>query len=208
MSMPALRSALFSIRLPRVKLPFLSRLACRSLWLAAFFGVSQCAHAQTPGAPVPFVEFNAATSSGVTTNGAIIGPNYYFGTLASEATGREAIVLIGAGKYISFTLTAPANAITVHYAIPDAPAGNGITEPLSLYVNGSLTASLSLTSAYSWLYGAYEFTKTPGIGMPGADAPHDFYNDVRYLFSSTLPAGTVVKLQVDSGDNSPWYIIN
>jgi hypothetical protein len=39
-------------------------------------------------------------------------------------------------------------------------------------------------------------------------APHDFYNDVRYMFPSTLPIGTVVKLQVDSGDNSPWYIIN
>src|SRR5579875_473528 len=44
--------------------------------------------------------------------------------------------------------------------------------------------------------------------MPGADAPHDFYNDVRYMFSSTLPAGTVVKLQVDAGDNAPWYLIN
>ena len=38
--------------------------------------------------------------------------------------------------------------------------------------------------------------------------PHDFFNDVRYQFSSTLPIGTVVKLQVDSGDNSPWYAIN
>jgi hypothetical protein len=181
---------------------------CVSLLLIALFGILQSAHAQTPGAPVPFIEFNAATRSGVATNGTLIGPNYYFGTLASEATGRQAVMLAGDGKYISFTLTAPANAVTVHYAIPDAPGGNGITQPLSLYVNGSLATSLSLTSAYSWLYGAYQFTKTPGIGMPGALAPHDFYNDVRYMFSSTLPEGTVVKLQVDAGDNSPWYLIN
>jgi len=181
---------------------------CMSLLLVVLLGISPFAHAQTAGAPVPFVEFNAATSAGVTTNGTVIGPNYYFGTLASEATGRQAVLLIGQGKYISFTLTAPANAITVHYAIPDAPAGNGITEPLSLYVNSSLATSLSLTSAYSWLYGAYQFTKTPGIGMPGALAPHDFYNDVRYMFSSTLPKGTVVTLQIDAGDNSPWYLIN
>jgi Malectin domain/Pectate lyase superfamily protein/F5/8 type C domain/Abnormal spindle-like microcephaly-assoc'd, ASPM-SPD-2-Hydin/Fibronectin type III domain len=176
--------------------------------LTVLSGVPPYVHAQTPGAPVPFVEFNAATSAGVQTNGTLIGPNYYFGTLASEATGRQAVLLSGQGKYVSFTLTAPANAITVHYAIPDAPAGNGITQPLSLYASGAFTTSLSLTSAYSWLYGAYEFSKTPGIGMPGTLAPHDFYNDVRYMFSSTLPTGTVVKLQVDSGDNAPWYLIN
>ncbi len=176
--------------------------------LFALSGFFTSAHAQTAGAPVPFTEFNAVTSSGVQTNGTVIGPNYYFGTLASEATGRQAVVLTGQGKYVSFTLTAPANAITVHYAIPDAPAGGGITEPLSLYEGGNFVTSLSLTSAYSWLYGAYTFSKTPSLGMPGDLAPHDFYNDVRYMFSSTLPAGTVVKLQVDTGDNSPWYIIN
>src|SRR5713101_3786568 len=175
------------------------------LFLVSVLAMTSMARAQ---APVPFVEFNAATSAGVSTNGAVIGPNYYFGTLASEATGRKAVVLTGRGEFVSFTLTAPANAVTVHYAIPDAPSGNGITQPLSLYVNGALTTSLSLTSAYSWLYGAYTFSKTPGLGMPGELAPHDFYNDVRFMFSSTLPAGTVVKLQVDSGDNAPWYIIN
>ncbi len=169
---------------------------------------ASAAVAQMAGAPVPFTEFNAATSTGVQTNGSILGPNYYFGTIASEATGRQAVVLSGQNKYISFTLNAPANAITLHYAIPDAPTGNGMTEPLSLYVNGSLTTSLTLTSAYSWLYGSYTFSKTPSLGMPGALAPHDFFNDVRYMFSTTLPAGTVVKLQVDPGDNSPWYAIN
>jgi Pectate lyase superfamily protein/Carbohydrate binding module (family 6)/F5/8 type C domain/Abnormal spindle-like microcephaly-assoc'd, ASPM-SPD-2-Hydin/Fibronectin type III domain len=179
-----------------------------SFLLIMLLGVVPFAYGQTPGAPVPFTEFNAVTSSGVQTNGTVIGPNINFGTLASEATGREAIVLSGQGKYIQFTLTAPANAVTIHYAIPDAPAGGGITEPLSLYANGTLATSLSLTSAYSWLYGAYTFSKTPSLGMPGDLAPHDFYNDVRYKFSSTLAAGTVVKLQVDPGDNSPWYIIN
>src|SRR5260370_1930333 len=175
------------------------------LFLVSVLAMTSMARAQ---APVPFVEFNAATSAGVSTNGAVIGPNYYFGTLASEATGRTAVVLTGRGEFVSFTLTAPASAVTVHYALPDAPSGNGITQPLSLYVNGTLTTSLSLTSAFSWLYGAYTFSKTPGLGMPGELAPHDFYQEVRFMFSTTLVAGTVVKLQVDSGDNAPWYIIN
>lgn len=176
--------------------------------LLLLIAASPFAHAQTVGAPVPFIEFNAATSAGVQTNGTVLGPNYNFGTIASEATGRQAVLLVGTGSYVSFTLTAPANAVTIHYAIPDAPQGNGITAPLSLYTNGTLATSLSMTSVYSWLYSTYTFSKTPSIGMPGFSAPHDFYNDVRYLFPSTLPAGTVVKLQVDAQDTASWYAIN
>ena len=188
--------------------------------LAVVLGATVCP-AGTPqasvGAPVPFVEFNAAASPGVTTNQAItLSPNYNFGTLGSEATGRQAVLLVGTGSFVSFKLTQPANAITVHYAIPDAPNGNGIIAPLALYVNNanSPAATLSLTSAYSWLYGSYTFTKTPDLtlGINTLDAPHDFYNDARYLFSTTLPAGTVVKLQIDpppSGQQlASWYAIN
>ena len=95
-----------------------------------------------------------------------------------------------------------------HYAIPDSAGGGGLTEPLDLYVNGTLSTALSLTSDYSWLYGAYPYSNTPSVGTPDGNVPHDFYNDVRYHFSSTLPAGTVVKLQVDSADTAPWYAIN
>ena len=183
-------------------------LAATALLLIVLPAIPLKLAAQSAGAPTPFVDFNAATGSGVQTNGKVLGPGRYFGQLAMEAEGRQAVILVGQGQYVSFTLTAPANAVTIHYAIPDAPAGNGLTEPLSLYVNGQLTTSLSLTSAYSWLYGAYPYSKTPTLGSDRTQAPHDFYNDVRYLFPSTLPAGTVVKLQVDSGDNAPWYIIN
>lgn len=164
--------------------------------------------AQTPGATVPFVEFNAATSSGVQTNGSVIGPNYYFGTLPSEADGRKAVKLVGQGQYVSFTLSSSADAVDFHYAIPDSMSGGGFNAPLSLYVNGTFVTSLSLTSKYSWLYGANPFSNTPSIGAPNNNVPHDFYNDVRYMFSSTLTAGTVVTLQVDADDNSPWYVIS
>jgi hypothetical protein len=162
--------------------------------------VQPAAAATTPGASVPFTEYNAVNA---TTNGTTLGPNYYFGTLASEATGRKVVLLSGQGKYVQFTLTQSANAVDFHYAIPDSSDGSGLTAPLSLYVNGTLSTSLQLTSKYSWLYGSYPFTNSPSDGLQ-----HDFYNDVRYMFGSTLPAGTTVKLQVDSGDNAPWYAIN
>jgi hypothetical protein len=160
------------------------------------------------GAAVPFTEYNAATSPHAKTNGLILGPDYRYGTLASEATGRQAVQLIGQGRYVSFKLIEPANAVDFHYAIPDSLHGGGITAPLDLYVNGSLATALSLTSEFSWLYGKYPFGNNPSVGQPDGQVPHDFYNDVRYRFGATLPAGTVVTLQIDAGDNAPWYVIN
>ncbi|MHA6759464.1 discoidin domain-containing protein [Streptacidiphilus sp. PAMC 29251] len=160
------------------------------------------------GAPVPFTEYNAATSHGTRTNGTVLGPDFHYGSLAAEATGRQAVQLAGVGQYVSFTLTKAANAVDFHYAIPDSLHGGGITAPLHLYVNGKARTALSLTSEFSWLYGTYPFSNNPSVGKPDGQVPHDFYNDVRYRFGSVLPAGTVVKLQVDAGDNAPWYVIN
>ena len=192
-------------------------LATVALLAAPMLAVVAPAHAATtPGAPVPFTEYLAATNS--TTNGTVLPVDYEYGSLQSEATGRQAVELIGQGQYVSFTLTTAANAVDFHYAIPDAPAGGGETEPLDLYVNGTLTTALSLTSDYSWLYGPYgsgsiAWSNTPSVGVPaggttGTEVPHDFYNDVRYQFPSTLAAGTVVTLKVDAGDDAAWYAIN
>jgi hypothetical protein len=187
-----------------------------ALLAAPVFAVvtSTHAHAATaPGASVPFTEYNAATSPDAATNATVLPVDYQYGSLQSEATGRQAVELTGQGQYVSFTLTASANAVDFHYAIPDSLSGGGMTEPLDLYVNGTLTTALSLTSNDSWLYGAYPYSNTPSVGVPGGgttgtEVPHDFYNDVRYIFPSALAVGTVVKLQVDSGDNAPWYAIN
>jgi hypothetical protein len=163
--------------------------------------------ASSPGASVPFTEYLAATQGA--TNGTVLPVDYNLGSLQSEATGRQAVELIGQGQYVSFTLTTAANAVDFHYSIPDSLSGGGITQPLDLYVGNTLTKSLSLTSQYSWLYGSQAtVTNTPGVGEADTLVPHDFFADARYQFSSTLPAGTVVKLQVDAGDNSPWYAIN
>jgi Pectate lyase superfamily protein/F5/8 type C domain len=162
----------------------------------------------TPGAAVPFTEYNAATSPDAHTNGTVLAQDFQYGSLQAEATGRQAVQLAGQGKYVSFTLTKAANAVDFHYSIPDALSGGGISAPLDMYVNGKLATALPLTSEFSWLYGNYPYTNTPFVAQPDGEVPHDFYNDVRYQFGSTLPAGTVVKVQVDAGDNAPWYVIN
>ncbi|MHA6759072.1 discoidin domain-containing protein [Streptacidiphilus sp. PAMC 29251] len=152
------------------------------------------------GAAVPFTEYAAVAAD---TNGTVLAPSRTFGTLASEAAGRTAVQLVGQGKYLEFTLTGAANAVDFHYSIPDSADGAGITDPLSLYVNGSKTADLSLTSKYSYMYSSYPFSNIPSQG-----GIHHYFDDVRYKFGSTLPAGTKVRLQVDAGDNAPSYTVD
>jgi hypothetical protein len=142
------------------------------------------------GATVPFVEQEAENAA---TNGTVISGRTAE-TLSGEASGRKAVTLSGQGKYVEFTLTAPANSIDVHYSIPDSGDGAGLDSTAALYVNGAKNRDLSLTSRFSWYYGSYPFTNRPGDGHP-----HHFYDDTRALLGSTLPAGTKVKVQIDAG---------
>jgi hypothetical protein len=142
----------------------------------------------TRGATVPYTEYEAESSS---TNGVVIGPDRTYRTVASESSGRRAVRLDNAGKYTQFTLTKPANSIVVRYSIPDNAAGTGITAPLAVYAGGSKVKDLTLTSAYSWVYGSYPFPNDPGLG-----GGHRFYDEVRSTLPS-YPAGTVLKLQND-----------
>jgi hypothetical protein len=67
------------------------------------------------GARVGFVEYEAENGA---TNARIVGPDVTFTTLASEASGRRAVLLEADGDFVEFTLSAPANALTVRYAVP------------------------------------------------------------------------------------------
>ena len=152
------------------------------------------------GASLPYTEVQAESSA---TIGTIIGPSYTQGQLADEASGRKAVTLQGSGKYVTFTTPVATNSIDFRYSIPDTSSGSVYTAPLSLYVNGSKQTDFSLTNAYSWYYGSYPFTNTPGSGNP-----HHFYDETHRLFTTTYPAGTTFKLQVDSGDTASSYTID
>ncbi|MDQ2811302.1 MAG: choice-of-anchor D domain-containing protein [Actinomycetota bacterium] len=152
------------------------------------------------GASLPYVEVQAENSA---TNGTVIGPSYTQGQLADEASGRKAVTLQGTGKYVTFTTPVATNSIDFRYSIPDSSDGSVYTAALSLYVNGSKQTDFTLTNAYSWYYGSYPFTNTPGSGNP-----HHFYDEVHRLFTSSYPAGTTFKLQVDSEDTASSYTID
>jgi alpha-1,3-glucanase-like protein/F5/8 type C domain-containing protein/HYDIN/CFA65/VesB family protein/centrosomal CEP192-like protein len=178
-----------------------SVIASSALAIAVGAGSAQAAAATGgAGATLPYVEQQAENAA---TNGSAIGPSYTQGQLADEASGRRAVTLSGQGKYVEFTLTAPANSIDFRYSIPDTSSGSVYTAPLSLYVNGAKQPNFTLTNAYSWYYGGYPFSNSPSQGNP-----HHFYDEVHRLLGSTLAAGTKVRLQVDAEDTASSYTID
>ncbi|MGW0797799.1 choice-of-anchor D domain-containing protein [Streptomyces sp. NPDC002692] len=168
-------------------------LAVQPAWAAA------AAATGGSGASLPYVEVQAENSA---TNGTSIGPSYTQGQLADEASYRKATTLQGTGKYVTFTTPVATNSINFRYSIPDTSNGSVYTAALSLYVNGVKQPDFTLTNAYSWYYGSYPFTNSPG------NNPHHFYDEAHRLFSTTYPAGTTFKLQVDSGDTASSYTID
>src|SRR5260221_4793369 len=80
------------------------------------------------GAQLGIVEQEAENA---TTNGTVLPSDPSAYTLSGEASGRQAVNL-APGPHGAFTLTQRANAMTIRYAIPDAPTGGGIDAPLTV----------------------------------------------------------------------------
>ncbi|MGC5400140.1 glycosyl hydrolase family 28-related protein [Streptomyces sp. DT20] len=132
------------------------------------------------GATLPFSSTEAESAS---TTGQKIGPDYTQGTLASEASGRQAVRL-SSGQSVEFTLDRAANAVNVAYNVPDGQSGS-----LAVYVNGTkLDASLAVTSKYSYV-------DTPWIA--GAKT-HHLFDNARLLLGRDVQAGDKVKLEAAS----------
>jgi Alpha-1,3-glucanase catalytic domain D1/Alpha-1,3-glucanase catalytic domain D2 len=175
------------------------------------------------GATVAFVEQEAENAA---TNGTVIGFDTTAYTLAAEASGRQAVKLTSPGGFVEFTLTRPANAITVRYSIPDAPSGGGIDAPITLTVNGKRAQTLTFTSKYSWLYNQYSFSNDPNAGPIHPDwwiterdawfgtgitipfRPMHFYDEQRVLLGHTYNAGDRIRLTVPEGTAAAWTVID
>ncbi|HET8842816.1 MAG TPA: glycosyl hydrolase family 28-related protein, partial [Ktedonobacteraceae bacterium] len=158
------------------------------------------------GATLPYVELEAHSAN---TTGTILGPDFSLGSLASDAVDRQAVQLIQ-GKFVEFTLPQAANSINLRYSIPDASGGGGATASLSIYINGTKQANdLQLTSKYSWVYGAPDFSNCNAnvwSNSPGGTAHHQF--DEMHVRLPEMGVNTKVKLQVDAENTAAWYAID
>jgi hypothetical protein len=146
-------------------------------------------------------------------------------------------VKLAPGQYVALTLAQRANAITIRYAIPDAPTGGGIDAPLAVSVehpNGRGNPhprTITLTSKYSYLYNQYPFSKDPTADLLHPDwwitecscvpayttprptvtkpfRPMHFYDEQRVLLHNTYQAGDVLRLAVPADSNASWTVID
>ncbi|MEU6243950.1 discoidin domain-containing protein [Streptomyces sp. NPDC047024] len=163
------RSTAGYLRLPAVG-------AAVALAAGMIVAVAPAAHAAS-GANLPFtsVEAESATSTGTR-----IGPDYTQGTLASEASGRQAVRLTS-GQRVEFTVPRAANAVNLSYSVPDGQSGS-----LDVYVNGTrISRTLPVTSKYSYIDTSW---------IAGAKT-HHFFDNSRLLLGQNLQAGDKVAFQ-------------
>ncbi|MEU9656435.1 discoidin domain-containing protein [Streptomyces chartreusis] len=129
------------------------------------------------GATLPFTSVEAESA---TTTGTKIGPDHTQGTLASEASGRQAVRL-SSGQRVEFTAPRAANALNVAYSVPDGQSGS-----LNVYVNGTrLAKTIAVTSKYSYVDTGW---------IPGSKT-HHFYDNARLLLGQNVQAGDKVALE-------------
>jgi hypothetical protein len=140
------------------------------------------------GATLPYSEVQAESSA---TSGTVIGPTAAYNTLADEASYRKAVTL-SAGQYVEFTTPVATNSIDFRYSIPDSSGGSVYTTPINFSINGAGSTGFTLTDAYSWYYGGYPFTNSPGSNQ------HHFYDETHRLFPTTYAAGTKFRLTATS----------
>jgi hypothetical protein len=184
------------------------------------------------GAQLGIVEQEAENAA---TDGTILPFDTSAYTLSGEASGRQAVKL-APGQHVSFTLTQQANALTIRYAIPDAPTGGGIDASLTVSVarndhGNTHPQAIALTSKYSYLYNQYPFTNDPTAGLLHPDwwisecgcvplytnprptvsvpfRPMHFYDEQRLLLHDTYKTGDVVRLTMPTGSNAAWTVVD
>ncbi|GII44589.1 hypothetical protein Psi02_10130 [Planotetraspora silvatica] len=159
------------------------------------------------GAAVPWVEYEAESAN---YQGTLLeaDPLRTFGhtNFATESSGRKSVRLNSTGQFVEFTSTSPSNSIVVRNSIPDAPNGGGIEASISLYINGTFSRKLTLSSRHSWLYGNTDGPEAL-TNTPQGDARR-LFDESNALLTQSYPAGTKFRLQRDATDTASFYIID
>jgi hypothetical protein len=159
------------------------------------------------GAAVPWVSYEAESG---TFQGTLLvaDPLRTFGhtNFATESSGRQSVRLNSTGQFVEFTSANAANSIVVRNSIPDAAGGGGIDATISLYINGTFSRKLTLSSRHSWLYGNTDGPEAL-TNTPQADARR-LFDESSALLSQSYPPGTRFRLQRDANDTAGFYIID
>lgn len=145
------------------------------------------------GAAAPSViEYEAENQ---TTSGLVMQPDRTFGTVAAEASGRQAVQLTAPAQSIDIKLRGPANALTIRYSLSRSPRGGRLPSTLLLEAGGRTVVTVLLASQYA-------FAPTPLPPRPRSSGPlHHFWDEIRVKLAHRIAAGTTLSLRMGPGSN-------
>jgi hypothetical protein len=165
------------------------------------------------GATTPFVSYEAEAGTlggGATAVALTAAPTTQFSSPELESSGHAYVALTKTGHYVEWTNDSGHDLtfINVRASIPDAPAGNGMTATLALYVDGVFRQSLNLTSAQSWGYEGNNHYNNDSQN-PSDGNPRIFFDDAHaFITGAAVAAGSTLRLQKDAGNGAAFYDID
>ena len=177
-------------------------------------GGSGGARVAAVGATTPFTSFEA--EAGVLGGGAAVvslttPPSTRFSSPELESSGHAYVALTAPGQYVEWTNTTgkAITAINVRASIPDAPAGNGITATLDLYVNGAMRQTLTLNSKQTYGYEGGDNHYNNETQNPADGNPRTFFDEVHtFISGAAVPAGGTIRLEKSASNSATFYDID
>lgn len=150
------------------------------------------------GASLPYSRYD--TEDAVLGGGAQLktAPTFDQALTASEASGQSYVSLPSSGSYLEWTVKQGqgGDGVTMRFTMPDSSDGMGLNGSLDVYVNGTKSKTIPLTSYYSWQY----FSGDMPADNPGGGRPLFRFDEVHWNMDTPLQPGDKIRIQKNNGD--------
>jgi hypothetical protein len=120
---------------------------------------------------------------------------------AVEASGRHYVGLPATGSHLEWAVTNAGSGLTLRFTLPDNASGAGVAGSLDLYVNGTNTVTVDLSSYWAWTY----FVSSNPRNTPGV-RPRMRFDEIHLGLPAPLQPGDVVRLQKNITDTFEYGI--
>lgn len=131
--------------------------------------------------------------------------DFNFHLTASEACNQEYITLTSIDDWIAWTLTEPADGVTLRFTLPDNKEGKSIGQEsaVDILLNDVPVAKLAISSRWAWQYFKMNYYATlPYI----TDMPLMRFDEIHCLLSQSAQPGDEIKVRKAISDGIPCGI--
>lgn len=168
----------------------------------------QCSRlfAQSDGLPrgayqLPYIRYESENAA--LDGGAVLqqSPQFIMTDIASEASDQKYVSLSTGNASIEWTLSQPAQGVTLRFTMPDDNTGAGRTGSLGLYVNGTKVRNINLSSYWAYQY----FPGDNPVQTPGGKTFMRF-DEVHFRLDNPLNASDKLSIRKDNGDDITYGV--